>query len=635
MDPRFLSHYNRELQHLRDTAGEFAAEFPKIAGRLSLDSFECADPYVERLLEGFAFMAARVQLKFDSGYSRFTQHLLDTVYPGMLAPVPSMLIAQFEPDLRDPALAAGCVVPRGTALHGRAAADEQTACEYRTGHRTTLWPLTVREAHYLPRAGDLAALGIAPTSFANAGANAGAKAGIRIVFDVTAGQRADELALDSLTVFLQGSEQIPAHLYEQMLGNSLGFIVRGAAEPGANNPAGRWQEFRAASHIRAVGFADDEALLPQSPRGFSGHRLLQEYFAFPSRFQFVEFSGLNAALKRCDTSSFEIVVLLDRADAALERAVDASAFALNCVPAINLFPKRADRILLNDRDTEHHLVADRTRPMDFEVHSVSTVVGHGTGERLAFGPFYAVGRAAKAGDAAYFCAHRKPRQVSARQRRKGARASYLGSEVFLSLVDARQAPWAGDMRELAVETLCTNRDLPLAMPLGDANDFSTDAAAPLLGIRCIKGPTRPRPPHAEGESHWRLINQLSINYLSVLDNDAQQGAAALRDLLALHADAQDPTSTRQLEGVRHVSHRPVNRRLPSPGPICFGRGIEITLTCDDQAFEGSGAFLLGAVLEQFLARHVSINSFTETVLRSTTRGEVMRWPTRLGRRQAC
>src|SRR3954453_8076140 len=103
MDPRLLGHYNRELQHLRDVAGEFAAEFPKIAGRLGLDAFECADPYVERLLEGFAFLAARVQLKFDSGYTRFTQHLLETIYPALLAPLPSMAIAQFEPDLRDPA----------------------------------------------------------------------------------------------------------------------------------------------------------------------------------------------------------------------------------------------------------------------------------------------------------------------------------------------------------------------------------------------------------------------------------------------------------------------------------------------------------------------------------------------------
>jgi type VI secretion system protein ImpG len=626
MDPRFLAHYNRELLHLRDMAGEFAAEYPKIAGRLGLDGFECADPYVERLLEGFAYMAARVQLKFDSGYTRFTQHLLDTVAPDALAPLPSMLVAQFEPDLRDPALATGHAVARGSALRGRLAPDEQTACEYRTGHETTLWPLMVREAAYLSRAGDLAALGIAPER--------GAQAGIRLVFDVTAGLRADQLALDRLPLFLRGSETLPAHLVEQLLGHRLGFVVRPLAGAGGGE-AGR-AVWRDADCLRAMGYADDEALLPAGARAFSGHRLLREYFAFPSRFHFVEFTALRPALQRCAATAFEIVVLLARADPALERALDASAFALHCVPAINLFPKRADRVLLNDRDTEHHLVADRTRPLDYEVHSVTGVVGHGGAERLAFQPFYAVGRHGQAGAGAYFSLNRMPRQVSSRQRRKGARSSHLGTEVYLSLVDARETPLRGELRELAVDTLCTNRDLPLLMPLGGSDDFSLDAAAPLTGIRCVKGPSRPRPPHDDGQAHWQLINQLSLSYLGLLDSDAGQGAAALRDLLALHADSQEPAAGRQIEGLRHVSQRPIHRRLPSAGgPICHGRGLELTLTCDDVAYEGSGAFLLAAVLEQFFARHVSINSFTETVLRSTTRGEVMRWPARPGRRQPC
>ena len=623
MDPRFVAHYSRELQHLRETAGEFAAEFPKIAGRLSLDGFECADPYVERLLEGFAFMAARVQLKFDAGYARFTQHLLDTVYPGALAPLPSMLVAQFEPDLRDGNLASGCAVPRGSALRSRIAPDQETACEYRTAHDLALWPLALRSAEYLPRAGDVAALGLATVVTAKP-----AQAALRLVFDVTAGLRGEQLALDALPLFLRGDGALSAHLLEQLHGQAIGFVVRG------NSARGAWQQFRDATCIRAPGFADDDALLPTDARVFSGHRLLQEYFAFPARFRFVEFAGLQPALARCDAASFEIVVLLDRADAALDRVLDAGAFALHCVPAINLFPKRADRVLLSDREHEHHLVVDRTRPMDYEVHSVAGAVGHGAGGRRRFTPFHALDGAADRAQAAHYSVHRLARTASAQGRRQ--RSSYLGSEVYLSLVDAREQPFAGDLRELAVDTLCTNRDLPLAMPIGGDDDFTlVGGTAPLVGIRCLNGPTRPRPPHDEGEAHWRLVNQLALNHTSLVDDTTGQGAAALRDLLSLHADPHDPIAQRQLDGVRAISQRPVHRRLPSPGPICFGRGLEITLSCDDRAFEGSGAFLLAAVLEHFFARHVSVNSFTETVLRSTTRGEVMRWPTRLGRRHAC
>src|SRR3954453_18468426 len=97
MDPRLLKYYDTELRHIRELGGEFAREFPKIAGRLSLDSFECADPYVERLLEGFAFLAARVQLKIDAEFPSFTQHMLELLYPGYLAPTPSMTLVQLRP----------------------------------------------------------------------------------------------------------------------------------------------------------------------------------------------------------------------------------------------------------------------------------------------------------------------------------------------------------------------------------------------------------------------------------------------------------------------------------------------------------------------------------------------------------
>src|SRR5436305_1028883 len=114
MDIRLLRHYNRELQHLREMGAEFAAEFPKIAARLRIDDLEVSDPYVERLLEGFAFLAARVQLRLDAEFPRFTQRLLDILYPQFMAPVPSMLIAQVDPLLEDGALAAGVTLPRRT-----------------------------------------------------------------------------------------------------------------------------------------------------------------------------------------------------------------------------------------------------------------------------------------------------------------------------------------------------------------------------------------------------------------------------------------------------------------------------------------------------------------------------------------
>src|SRR6185312_3225069 len=189
MDPRLLKYYDRELQHIREMGAEFAEEFPKIAGRLGLEQLECADPYVERLLEGFSFLAARVQLKLDAEFPRFTQHLLEMVYPSYLAPVPSMVIVQFHTDLAHGGLAKGFVLPRGTGLKSLLGKDDQTPCEYRTAHATTLWPLEITQADYTTR--DTASFEMPKIPGAPA-----VRAALRLRLRTTAGLKFDQLDLD-------------------------------------------------------------------------------------------------------------------------------------------------------------------------------------------------------------------------------------------------------------------------------------------------------------------------------------------------------------------------------------------------------------------------------------------------------
>src|SRR5881394_334087 len=180
MDERLLGYYNNELHHLREMAGEFAREFPKVAGRLALDKDAkeiCPDPYVERLLEGFAFLAARVHLKLDAEFPRFTQSLLETVYPHFLSPIPSMAVVRFEPEESDAALAPGVVMPRGSLLRSVPGKGEKTSCVFQTAHPVRLLPVRVLEARYFTR--DLAQLNLPP--------QVAAKAAIRLRLQITAG----------------------------------------------------------------------------------------------------------------------------------------------------------------------------------------------------------------------------------------------------------------------------------------------------------------------------------------------------------------------------------------------------------------------------------------------------------------
>jgi type VI secretion system protein ImpG len=620
MDPRLLQYYNRELQFLRELGGEFAQEFPKIAGRLGLEGFECTDPYVERLLEGFSFLAARVQLKIDAEFPGFTQHLLEIFYPHYLAPTPSMLIARFALDPTEAALEQGFVIPRATELRGVLGKGEQTSCEYRTAHPVTLWPLEITEAQYFAGKEPVAMLDL-PNAHR-------IRAGVRLRLRTTLpGLPFSKLPLDRLNLYLQGSDALPMRLYEQLLANAV--VV--AARPG-QRPA-PWHEVIPGPSIGRVGFAEEQALLPFSPPSFQGYRLLHEYFVFPPRYLFVELSGLSKAVRRCAGEDLEILILLNRHDPLLENRVAAENFVLFCTPAINLFPKRADRIHLTQRVAEHHVVPERTRPMDFEVYQVKGVTGIGAdGEEQEFLPFYAhYDRLSQHGGRSFYTVHRLPRLLSSQQRRAGPRSSYVGSEIYLGLVDADETPYRGNLQQVAVSTLCTNRDLPLHLPVGRGEtDFTLSSGAPVKAIRCITGPSHPRFSRAHGDTAWRLVSHLSLNYLSLIDTDERQGAAALRELLALYGDLAEATVQRQIDGVISAQSRPITRRAPIPGPIAFARGLEVAVQLDESAFEGAGAFLLGAVLEQFFAKYVSINSFTETVVRSTERGEIMRWPARIG-----
>ena len=622
MDPRLLDYYNNELAHLREVGAEFAREFPKVAARLGMEGIEVADPYVERLLEGFAFIAARVQLKIDAEFPRFTQHLLEILFPQYLAPMPSCMIVEIQPDPGDPALLEGVKLPRGSAVRGVIPRGEQTACEFRTTQELTLWPLRVTSARYFTYASDLplGALGLVGQ----------VRGGVRIRLAMDCEMPFSALRCDRLSFYLPGADDVCGQLHELIVGHPMAALLVSVG------PNPRVIARLAQGAVQADGLDDDQALLPFDRRSVQGYRLLREYFTLPQRFRFFRVSGLASGLSGLAEREVELVLLFGRGEAALEPVIDETHFALHCTPLLNAFRRRADRVQLSEGRFEHHLVVDRTRPMDFEVLSIESMRGlteDGSGD-TELRPFY--------GDIvhhdalparAYYTMRREARVLSERQRRAGTRSGYLGTEVFLSLVDEREAPYPPGLRQLAVEVVATNRDLPLLLPIGSLNALMLDETAPVRGLKVHRAPTRPKVAVAEGDYAWRLISHLSLNHLSLLDGDRPGSAAAsLRELMLLYADMAEPAMRRQAESVTAVLARPVVRRMPVSGPIAFGRGVAIDLTLDENAFGGAGGFMLGQVLERLLARHVSINSFIQMRLLSEARGEVARWPARSGSR---
>jgi type VI secretion system protein ImpG len=443
---------------------------------------------------------------------------------------------------------------------------------------------------------------------------------------------ANQLPVDALSFYISAPDETALRLHELLTTATLGTWLP------VDGPSARAQWAHADS-LRQQGFDDDQALLPETLRGFSGHRVLQEFAAMPQRLMFVELSQLKHRMQRIKGNEFEVVILLSRGDPSLESLVDSGSLSLYCTPAINLFPKRLDRIALTSAQPEHHVVPDRTRPMDFEVYSIESITGFGTG-RVAeqiFHPLYAAFHTEGGEHPAYYTVRREPRMLSQRQREQGTRSSYIGSEVFISLVDPANAPYPEELRQLAVSAMVSNRDLPMLLPGAGQRDANTgsqawsiDAAGPVKAVQCLRGPTPVVQRLVRGDIGWSLISQLTLNYLSIAGEDPSKAAAALRSLLSLHGPEGDASWRKQVEGIRSVQARQVARRLPGPGRLAFGSGVQIDLELDEMGLQGSSTVLMGSVLEHFFARHAAINSFTETRLRTPSRGVVMQWAPRMG-----
>lgn len=629
MDHRFIMRYEEELRHVREAASEFAAANPGLAEDLGLNidpGINCQDPFVERLLEGFAFLTARVHRRMDSEYAEFTQAMLETVYPDYLAPLPSTAIVRFRPDFSADISPDGFLVPRHFKLSSAPPENAKTRCVFRTAHDVTIYPFDIAEVHY--HVNDVGTLHL-PRAFRDAAA--AFRIRLKTGFE---GLGFSEIDCRHLPFYVTGDDARPMRIFEHLMTDQMGFVLR----PDSTKQTD--EAIHVGDSIRHVGFEENEALLPSSPRSFEGYRILREHFALPQRNLFFSPDPLTKDRFRSMTSDVvDLIIPVRRAQPELRLRPD--DFALYCTPVINLFrPSSLDLIDLKPGLPEHRVRVDRNRPLDFEVFAVEDVVGYGEGAKeQRFHPFY-VSRGSRERMPGFYTVKRVPHRARGGENGGQDPAGYIGSEVYLGLVDADCAPYDPHLKQLKVEALCTNRHLPIRMPKGrqDSTDFPVlEGQAPVKSAKCLIGPTKPQPSFADGDFAWRLISHLSLNYLSLIEDETnpgegrKQGARALRELLRLYATTD--AKRRMVDAVSSVHAQTAIKRYPDVGPPTFVRGRRITIELEEEGLGTLGAFLFGSVLEQFFRRYVSINSFTETVLRTEQREEVYTWPARIGKVQ--
>jgi type VI secretion system protein ImpG len=608
-----LLYYERELTFLRQMGAEFAAKYPKIASRLVLEAEKCEDPHVERMLEAFAFLAARVHLKIDDEFPEITEALLSVLYPHYLRPIPSMSIVEFHMDYEQVSPEKGLPLDRGALLRSRPV--NGVPCKFRTCYDVTFWPLEVAEAEW--KTPDRLQPAIRSSEAAHA---------LRLELRCSGEVKFPKLALRSLRFYLNGEGNLVNSLYEVLCNNCVQILVR---DP---NPKSKIPPVvLPTGSLRPVGFAEDEVMLPYPRRSFIGYGLLQEYFTFPQKFFFFDLNGLDRVCSAGFGDRVEVIFLLspfERSDRRqmLELGVNAKTFRLNCAPIVNLFPQTAEPILLSHARFDYPVIPDVNRRTALEIFQINEVVSTSPGDQevIKFEPFYSFRHGVtRAKVQAFWHAKRHP---------SGFRDDD-GTEVSLSLVDLSCRPVRPDLDTLTVRTICSNRDLPSRLPFGnEAGDFELDGAAAVKSTVALIKPTDALRPPTSKDSLWRLTSHLALNYLSLVS----EGREALQEILRLYNFSGSTYSERQIQGISNIESRRHFARVASEdgmGGVSFARGTLVDIEFDEDQFVGGGVYLFAAVLEQFLGLYVSINSFSQLRVRTRQRKEVIRqWLPRAGRK---
>ncbi len=410
-------------------------------------------------------------------------------------------------------------------------------------------------------------------------------------------------------------------LYELLCNNCSHIIVRDASPKSRATPV-----MLSCDSLRPVGFGEDEGMLPYARRSFTGYRLLQEYFCFPQKFFFVDLTGLDQVCQAGFGGEIEIVMMISPFERGerrqmMELGVNAKTFRLNCAPIINLFKKTAEPILLDHLAYEYQVVPDVTRRRATEVFEITEVKSANpqSEEVVQFEPFYSYRHGvSRAKVKAFWRSSRRP---------SGYRDDE-GTDVFVSLVDLSSRPVRPNLEALTVRTICTNRDLPARLPFGiETGDFELEGALPVKKIVALIKPTDALRPPVGKDSMWRLVSQLSLNYLSLVEN----GREALQEILRLYNFTGSTYSEKQIEGLTGVNSKRHFARVISEDGVVFARGTQVEMEFDEEQFVGGGVYLFASVLEYFLGLYVSMNSFSQLRVRTRQRKEILRqWPPRAG-----
>ncbi|MYN20060.1 type VI secretion system baseplate subunit TssF [Rugamonas sp. FT107W] len=605
-----LPHYEAELALLRRLSRGFAERYPGIAGNLHMSGDGCKDPHVERLIQASALLAARISKRLDDDYPMFTESLLEMLYPHYLRSFPACSIIQLDfrsaprelPDIVT-------VIPRGTIL--KSAPMRGVKCKFTTTADIVVVPIRLADVRYVPILN-------APPSIR---LSADASSEIALTFDGAGKAGLEGLSFEQLRLFIDADPTLGAALHDTLFMRVYSVYISFAAD----SP---WTVI-GKSCISAVGYAEDQALIPFPARSHPAYRLLTEYFAFPEKFRFFDLAWpelVRAMPTDCRCFTLHLVVSGAQNGSHLAQTlgkVSERNLLLNCAPVVNLFKRTAVPVDVRRTTADYPLLADSANPDAYEIFGIQsasliTDISRSDGIQ-SVQPFYSMRHGQQAGQVACYWI----------MRRDGITADISpGHEMRISLVDTDLTPLTEKAQTLSVALLCSNRHLPAALSYGSPDgDLRMDGRLAHTPVRLLRRPGAVYRFESGNGAHWRLISHLTLHHRSL----ASVGLDEFREMLNLYNLSRNSITLRQIQGVVDLQYRTATAWVRGGPTASLMPGLEIRMTLDEEAFVGSGMYAFVQTLDHFFGLYCQINVYSQLIVISHRTGEeLVRCPPRSG-----
>lgn len=589
--------FQQEIASLRDEAREFAQDYPEQAQALGFHSGRSRDPHVEMLMQSFAYLTGRLRYQLELDQALLPNALLSDLYPHLEGPLPSMLVAGIEVKA-DQAYSKGVVFERNrqatATLQGEG--GEKLSCSFRTCNDLMLWPLRVVDVTITSPEDYPQLLKRKPDT----------RSVLRVRVEKEGRETLAQLQPRNLRFFLN-PESGSAHALHMLLAAHLeGLAVHEEAETSGAAP-----RLLSDEAMRWCGFDNEEAVLPASAQTHPGYRILQEYFAFPEKFLFLEIDHLRVEQA---SHRLDLLFLLDSPpDASLR--LDHRALLLNCVPMANLFSQRIDPLKLDHTRYEYRLTGDVAQHRNCEIYRIESLHAiRPDGSPKPISPYFSMEELHRIEGQEYFYFTRREESQMARTG---------GTELYVSFLDTQFKLTDPTDEIVGGSALCTNRRTPEKMRVGEA--LRVEGAAPIASMRVMMRPSAHQNPMLTGSRPWALASQLALNHLSLANGP--HALSALKELLRLHVGPASTLGHRVIDGIREIQCKPLVRWTVKDDKGGYVHGLNVQLLLDHTHFEESSPILFAEVLRRFFALYMSVNTVVQVGVQiNNVKGVVKQWP---------